>query len=113
MALTNMDKRRPSLVSKEGELKNGWEKERRRGRGRGEEEKRRGNQGQKGTETELKYGVVWIYGILRLCMVNSLSPKVRVLIELHPNLRFLEIKVGKTHKEQDKYGIPLLGWIHG
>ena len=39
-------------------------------------------------------------------MVNSLSPKARVLIELHPNLRFLEIKVGKTHKEQDKYGIP-------
>ena len=31
--------------------------------------------------------------------------KSRVLIELHPNLRFLEIKVGKTHKEQDGYGI--------
>ena len=29
-------------------------------------------------------------------MVNSLSPKARVLIELHPNLRFLEIKGGKT-----------------
>ena len=57
-------------------------------------------------ETELKYRVVWIYGILRLCMVNNLSPKARVLIELHPNLRFLEIKVGKTHKEQDEYGIP-------
>ena len=57
-------------------------------------------------ETELKYGVVWIYGILRLCMVNRLSPKARVLIELHPNLRFLEIKVRKTHKEQYEYGIP-------
>ena len=28
-----------------------------------------------------------------------------VLIELHPNLRFLEIKVDKTHKEQDGYRI--------
>ena len=28
--------------------------------------------------------------------------KSRVFIELHLNLRFLEIKVGKTHKEQDK-----------
>ena len=39
-----------------------------------------------------------------------------VLIELHPNLRFLEIKVGKTHKEQYKYGIlPLLfdSWLNG
>ena len=49
------------------------------------------------------------HGILRLGMVNILYLKSRVLIELHPNLRFLEIKVGKTHKEQNKYGIlPLL-----
>ena len=49
------------------------------------------------------------HGILRLGMVNILSLKSRVLIELHPHLRFLEIKVGKTHKEQNKYGIlPLL-----
>ena len=60
MALTNMDKRRPSLVSKGGELKkNGWEKERRRGRGREEEEKRKGKPSQKGMETEFKYGIVW------------------------------------------------------
>ena len=26
-----------------------------------------------GMETNLEYGIVWIYGILRLCMVNSLS----------------------------------------
>ena len=45
-------------------------------------------------------------------MVNSLSPKARVLLELHPNLRFLEIKVGYTHKEQDKYGILPCCWIH-
>ena len=47
-------------------------------------------------ETELKYGIVWIYGILRLSMVNSLSPKARVLIGLHPSLGFHENKVGKT-----------------
>ena len=38
-----------------------------------EEEKKKFKQGQQGMETELKYGIVWIYGILRLCMVNSLS----------------------------------------
>ena len=30
----------------------------------------------KGMETNLEYGIVWIYGILRLCMVNSLSPNL-------------------------------------
>ena len=48
-----------------------------------EEKKRRRGEAkikQKGMETELKYGIVWIYGILRLSMVNSLSPKARVLI---------------------------------
>ena len=29
-----------------------------------------------GMETNLEYGIVWIYGILRLCMVNSLSPNL-------------------------------------
>ena len=29
-------------------------------------------------------------------MVNSLSPKAWVLIELHPNLGIHEIRVGKT-----------------
>ena len=50
-----------------GELKNGWEKERRRGRGREEEEKRRGKEGQKGMETNLDYGFyeIW-YGSLVL-----------------------------------------------
>ena len=41
-----------------------------------EEEKKKFKQGQKGMETELKYGIVWIYGNLRLCMVNSLSPNL-------------------------------------
>ena len=35
-------------------------------------------------------------------MVNSLSPKARVLIEWHPNLGILENRVGKPHMEQDK-----------
>ena len=30
----------------------------------------------KGMETNLEHGIVWIYGILRLCMVNSLSPNL-------------------------------------
>ena len=41
-----------------------------------EEEKKKFKQGQQGMETELKYGIVWIYGILRLGMVNSLSPNL-------------------------------------
>ena len=41
-----------------------------------EEEKKKRSQAQKGMETELKYGIIWIYGILRLCMVNSLSPNL-------------------------------------
>ena len=35
--------------------------------------RRRREAKQKGMETNLEYGIVWIYGILRLCMVNSLS----------------------------------------
>ena len=42
----------------------------------GEKKKKKFKQGQKGMETELKYGIVWIYGILRLCMVNILSPNL-------------------------------------
>ena len=40
------------------------------------EEKKKFKQGQKGIKAKLKYGIVWIYGILRLCMVNSLSPNL-------------------------------------
>ena len=48
-------------------------------------------------------------------MGNSLSLKARVLIELHPNLGIHENRVGKTHMEQDKYGIPLFrlnSWLN-
>ena len=41
-----------------------------------EEKKRRREIKQKCMETNLEYGIVWIHGILRLCMVNSLSPNL-------------------------------------
>ena len=41
-----------------------------------EEEKKKFKQGQQGMETNLEHGIVWIYGILRPCMVNSLSPNL-------------------------------------
>ena len=48
-------------------------------------------------------------------MVNSLSPKARVLIEFHLNLGIHENRVGKTHMEQHKYRIPLFrlnSWLN-
>ena len=53
----------------------------RRGRGREEEEKRRGRGDKKGMDS-MSFGMdLWIsfmelYGILRFCMVNSLSPNL-------------------------------------
>ena len=52
--------------------------------GEGDEKRKRKNkrrrkmrdQVQKGMETNLDYGIEWIYGTLRLCMVNILSPKL-------------------------------------
>ena len=41
-----------------------------------EEEKKKFKQGQQGMETNLEHGIVWIYGILWPCMVNSLSPNL-------------------------------------
>ena len=38
-------------------------------------------------------------------MVNSLSPKVRVLLKLHPKLGFHEIGLVKPHMVQDNYRI--------
>ena len=59
-----------------------WESSKTDGRRREEEEeeekkKRREEERKiKGMETNLEYEIVWIYGILRLCMVNSLSPNL-------------------------------------
>ena len=38
-------------------------------------------------------------------MVNSLSPKARVLLELHPNLGFHENRLVKPHMVRDNYRI--------
>ena len=59
----------------------GEEKERRRGRGRGRKEIKQAKIKRYGTldfcmETNLDHGTEWIYGTLRLCMVNILSPKL-------------------------------------
>ena len=44
---------------------------------RGEEEKEEEEGGaKKGMETNLEHGIVWSYGILRFCMINSLSPNL-------------------------------------
>ena len=56
-----------------GELKNGWEKEKRKGRERRRREEEEEEIKQKGMETNLDHGIEWIYGTLRLCMINSLS----------------------------------------
>ena len=56
--------------NREGQEKG--EKKRKRKRKRREEKERK----LKGMETNLEYGIVWIYGILRFCMVSSLSPNL-------------------------------------
>ena len=58
-----------------GELKNGWEKEKRRRRGRGDQAKMYGTL-DFCMETNLDHGIEWIYGTLRLCMIKSLSPNL-------------------------------------
>ena len=47
-------------------------------------------------------------------MIIILS-KPRVLLGFHPNPKFMEIKVGKSHKEQDEYGNSkvLYGFLYG
>ena len=107
-------------------------KERRRGRGREEEEKNRGSQDKKGMDfmifdMELVYicmdTCLWVVGCekpnskMNACMEIFTNPfdLYRVLLEFHHNLRFLEIKVGKTLNVQEKHGILSLrldSWIN-
>ena len=69
-----------------------------------EKEKRREEEKEKQSQTKVwnldfwygNYFEVWIYGIIRLGLVHSLSPKARVLLEFHSNLGFHENRVGKT-----------------
>ena len=79
MALTNMgfnDKIGLILEDQNRREREGRGKERRRGRRREERKKERSSSKIKGMETELKYGIVWIYRILRPCMVNILYPNL-------------------------------------
>ena len=76
----------------------------RRGRGRRRREEEEEGIKPKRYGNYFDHGIEWIHGTLRLCMINIMSPNLG-FIELHLNLRFLEIKVGKTHKEQDKQRI--------
>ena len=47
--------------------------------------------------SKIWYGSLdFLYGILRFCMINILSPNLGFCLEFHHNLRFLEIKVDKT-----------------
>ena len=86
---------------------------RERGEEKREEEKRKKEESSQGMETNLDYEFyeIW-YGSYGICMIIIL-PKPRVLLGFHHNPKIMEIKVGKSHKEQDEYGIPLLDWIHG
>ena len=70
-----------------------------------EEEKKKRSQASQGMETNLDYGFyeIW-YGSYGICMIIIL-PKSRVLLGFHPNPKIMEIKVCKSHKGQDKYGI--------
>ena len=77
MALTNPCDKTKIWSPKKGRT---VERERREGEKREEEEeeeKKKRSQASQGMETNLEYGIVWIYGILRLCMVNTLSPNLR------------------------------------
>ena len=60
-------------------------------------------------ETNLDHGIEWIYGTLRLCMVNILSPKLGFWIKLYLNLGFLKIGLVKPHMVQDNHRILSFG----
>ena len=71
--------------------------------GEGDEKRRRKkkrrrkgrDQVQKGIETNIDHGIEWIYGTLRLCMVNILSPKLG-FDKIVSKPWILENRVGKT-----------------
>ena len=57
-----------------------------------------------------------LYGILRFCMVNSLSPNIGFCYNFIITLDFLKLGLVKPHMEQDEYGIlPLRldSWLNG
>ena len=102
MALANMGFKDQTLVSCLEEENRMGEENGRRGRRRG----RRRDQGQKGMETTLIMDFVWITWNFKALYGKYLVSKSKVLIELNPNLRFLEIKVGKNSKSTRKVRNP-------
>ena len=75
--------------------------ESKRGRREEEEEEEGGIQ----AKIKLRYGCLPLVWNFKALYDKYHVFKSRVFSELHLNLRFLEIKVGKTHKEQDKQRI--------
>ena len=75
--------------------------ESKRGRREEEEEEEGGIQ----AKIKLRYGCLPLVWNFKALYDKYHVSKSRVFSELHFNLRFLEIKVGKTHKEQDKQRI--------
>ena len=62
--------------------------------------RRRREAKQKGMETNLEYGIVWSYGILRLCMVNSLSPNLGFLYNCILTLDFWKLGLVKPTRNK-------------
>ena len=101
MALTNMDKRRPNLVSKRGRT---VERERREEekREKEEEEEKKRKMKRRRREEEVKprlkrYGTTKLEYESLVCMIFIL-PKPRVLLGFHPKPLIMESKVDKTLK---------------
>ena len=98
MALTNM-------YFKDQNWSHFW-KESKPWRAKEEEEKRkRKKKGGIQAKIKLRYGCLPLVWNFKALYDKYHVSKSRVFSELHLNLRFLEIKVGKTHKEQDKQRI--------
>ena len=92
MALTNMDKRIPNLVSKRERT---VERGRREEEKREEEEEEEKNKRRRGEAKPKRYGTTkFEYGSL-VCRIIIL-PKPRVLLGFHHNPKIMESKVGKT-----------------
>ena len=59
-----------------GQERNRRERRAKGGKKRKWKKKKKRSQGSQGMETNLDHGIVWIKGILRLCMIDSLSPNL-------------------------------------
>ena len=60
-----------------GEERNHRERRAKEEKKRKRKKKKKRSQASQGMETNLDHGIEWIYGTLRLCMINILSPNLR------------------------------------